>query len=69
MERLIAGYRMPKPVADGDNCTDYIFDMMLLCWHADPSCRPTFAYLKTAFDNYIVASERNYQESDVICLM
>jgi len=69
MERVIAGYRMQKPVASGDNCPDYVYDIMLQCWHADPSSRPTFASLLTMLDQFIAVSEGGYQESDVICLM
>ncbi|XP_038066674.1 angiopoietin-1 receptor-like [Patiria miniata] len=40
-ERLLDGYRMPKP----DNCADEIYNLMLKCWHEVPSKRPTFKVL------------------------
>ncbi|XP_038066675.1 tyrosine-protein kinase receptor Tie-2-like [Patiria miniata] len=40
-ERLLDGYRMPKP----DNCADEIYNLMLKCWQEVPSKRPTFKVL------------------------
>ncbi|XP_038066666.1 angiopoietin-1 receptor-like [Patiria miniata] len=40
-ERLLDGYRMPKP----DNCADAIYDVMLKCWQEQPSNRPSFTKL------------------------
>ncbi|XP_038066663.1 angiopoietin-1 receptor-like [Patiria miniata] len=40
-QRLLDGYRMPKP----DNCADEIYDVMLKCWQEQPSNRPSFRKL------------------------
>ncbi|XP_038068801.1 angiopoietin-1 receptor-like [Patiria miniata] len=41
VHRLLDGYRMPKP----ENCADEIYDVMLKCWHVQPSNRPSFSEL------------------------
>ncbi|XP_038066664.1 angiopoietin-1 receptor-like [Patiria miniata] len=40
-QRLLDGYRMPKP----ENCADEIYDVMLKCWQEQPSNRPSFRKL------------------------
>ncbi|XP_038066669.1 angiopoietin-1 receptor-like [Patiria miniata] len=40
-QRLLDGYRMPKP----ENCADEIYDVMLKCWQQQPSDRPSFRKL------------------------
>ncbi|XP_074650187.1 uncharacterized protein LOC141905260 [Tubulanus polymorphus] len=39
-------YRMEKPI----NCTDDIYQLLLMCWHPLPTCRPTFTDLRQKID-------------------
>ncbi|XP_038066683.1 angiopoietin-1 receptor-like [Patiria miniata] len=54
-ERLLDGYRMPKP----ENCTDEIYNLMLKCWHEVPSERPTFKVLYQALEKMNSKSYEN----------
>ncbi|XP_038066681.1 angiopoietin-1 receptor-like [Patiria miniata] len=54
-ERLLDGYRMPKP----DNCADEIYNLMLKCWHEVPSKRPTFKVLYQALEKMNSKSYEN----------
>ncbi|XP_038075767.1 tyrosine-protein kinase receptor Tie-1-like isoform X2 [Patiria miniata] len=45
-KRLQEGYRMPKP----ENCADEIYDLMMKCWQAHPSQRPSFAEITAALE-------------------
>ncbi|XP_038066676.1 angiopoietin-1 receptor-like [Patiria miniata] len=54
-ERLLDGYRMPKP----DNCADEIYNLMLKCWHEVPSERPTFKVLYQALEKMNSKSYEN----------
>jgi serine/threonine protein kinase len=38
---VMAGYRMPQP----EGCPDSVYTIMLQCWAADPTTRPTFTTL------------------------
>ena len=47
IERLEAGYRMPKPNTSPP-CPESIYEMMRKCWHEDDQQRPTFEYLSVS---------------------
>ena len=51
-------YRLPKP--SGVECPDSYYDMMLKCWDEVADNRPTFEYLYHFFEDYFVATERQY---------
>ncbi|XP_055934316.1 tyrosine-protein kinase SRK3-like isoform X2 [Argiope bruennichi] len=55
-------YRMPKP-SDPD-CTDPVYEIMLMCWKKDPKDRPTFEFLYHFFTDFPVTSEASYREAD-----
>ncbi|XP_031550328.1 uncharacterized protein LOC116287775 isoform X2 [Actinia tenebrosa] len=38
LEKLLYGYRMPKP----EHCSDEVYSIMEECWALDPSMRPSF---------------------------
>ncbi|XP_068197841.1 protein-tyrosine kinase 6b [Antennarius striatus] len=46
-ERVTKGYRMPAP----DNCPNFLYNIMLKCWSAQPEDRPDFKTLKSQLDN------------------
>ncbi|XP_065684315.1 uncharacterized protein LOC105844212 isoform X1 [Hydra vulgaris] len=46
---LKSGYRMDRP----DNCSEFIYDIMLHCWNEDPLMRPTFTELREHLDSII----------------
>ncbi|CAK6968039.1 tyrosine-protein kinase Lck [Scomber scombrus] len=58
IQNLERGYRMPKP----ENCPDGLFDVMGLCWNENSDNRPTFEYLRSVLDDFVTATERQYQE-------
>jgi hypothetical protein len=58
-------YRLPKP--NGVECPDSYYDMMLKCWDEVPDNRPTFEYLYNFFEDYSVATERQYQKAEDNC--
>ena len=61
------GYRMPKPQGrEGFECPDSLYEIMLMCWHRQPEKRPTFEYLHSTFEDYFVATEGSYRESEGI---
>ncbi len=45
VEKVLAGYRMPKP----EECVDEIYAMVMECWEHEPENRPTFAELVEFF--------------------
>ncbi|CAG2173419.1 unnamed protein product, partial [Oppiella nova] len=45
-------------------CPDSYYDMMLKCWDEVPENRPTFEYLYHFFEDYFVATERQYHKAD-----
>ncbi|KAH8265891.1 hypothetical protein KR038_009636, partial [Drosophila bunnanda] len=38
LNRLQQGERLPRP-----DCPDFMYDLMLMCWHVTPKSRPSFA--------------------------
>ena len=45
LERVEAGYRMPKPPTQPP-CPDSLYDLMLQCWNREEIQRPTFEYIQ-----------------------
>jgi hypothetical protein len=41
-----------------------MYEMMLKCWDKKPEERPTFEFLFGFFDDYFIATEPSYKESD-----
>jgi len=65
LDRVRSGYRMPCPTSSGVvACPPKFYDMMLKCWDRAPDVRPTFAYLRTFFDDYATESEGQYQQQN-----
>jgi serine/threonine protein kinase len=60
IDEISKGYRMPKPEGPSINCPDDLYAIMYHCWDAEPSKRPTFAYLKDVFDNWNVMGDTQY---------
>ena len=58
LERVETGYRHRKPY----NCPEDLYDWMTKCWNQIPADRPTFEHLHVTFDDFLVSSERSYQE-------
>lgn len=52
-QQVTSGYRMPAPT----KCPDFLYQIMLKCWSAEPDDRPDFRNLK-------VQLERNFFEVD-----
>lgn len=50
--RVQGGYRAPKP----SGCGNEIYDVMLQCWSATPSDRPTFAQAVSMLQDFHVAA-------------
>ncbi|XP_070547552.1 fibroblast growth factor receptor-like [Ptychodera flava] len=46
LSNLKEGYRLPKP----EKCSDDVYSIMEMCWHQDPSHRPTFDDLVQYFE-------------------
>ncbi len=66
LQEIERGYRMPQPVGRGAECPKSLYDIMLTCWEKVPEKRPTFEYLHTVFEDYFVATEGSYRESEGI---
>ncbi|CAG2165837.1 unnamed protein product [Oppiella nova] len=62
LDQVSRGYRLPKPIYV--ECPDSYYDMMLKCWDEVPENRPTFKYLYHFFEDYFVATERQYHKAD-----
>ncbi|XP_065664674.1 proto-oncogene tyrosine-protein kinase receptor Ret-like [Hydra vulgaris] len=57
---LKSGYRMERP----ENCSQYMYDIMLDCWNEDPLKRPTFTELRELFEN-IISQGNHYVSLDI----
>lgn len=57
IQNLEHNYRMPKP----ENCPDGLYNVMCMCWREIPEDRPTFEYLRSVLEDYLTATERQYQ--------
>jgi proto-oncogene tyrosine-protein kinase Ret len=49
LQLLKRGYRLPKP----SNCSQEMFEVMLKCWHPEPTGRPKFPELHKLFDYFL----------------
>lgn len=48
-QQVSGGYRMPAPA----KCPDFLYQIMLKCWSAEPGDRPDFRTLKTKLDRNV----------------
>lgn len=62
VEQVEYGYRMPKPL--NCDCPDPVYGTMRLCWEGEPEKRPTFEFLGGYFEDYFVATEPSYKDTD-----
>ncbi|XP_038066667.1 angiopoietin-1 receptor-like [Patiria miniata] len=62
-QRLLDGYRMPKP----ENCADEIYDVMLKCWQEQPSKRPSFRKLVEILEDMNRNQDANDYLSPTVC--
>jgi hypothetical protein len=44
-EKVLSGYKMPKP----EECPSEIYSLMVQCWEAKPTNRPSFTYIVEQF--------------------
>lgn len=58
--QLERGYRHPKPA----NCTPEMYDIMMACWKKEAEERPTFEYLNSVMDDFAVATQSGYHETN-----
>ena len=63
LQQIEAGYRMPRPTSTYCKCPEELYSQMLTCWHRIPEKRPTFEYLYTVFDDFLVSTEGGYREA------
>ncbi|CAH1776273.1 unnamed protein product [Owenia fusiformis] len=62
LEQIDRGYRAPRPKL----CPESMYETMLQCWEEDANKRPTFEYLNAFFEDYFIATEPSYKETDDI---
>lgn len=41
-----------------------MYEVMLKCWDKRPEERPTFEFLFNFFDDYFIATEPNYRDTE-----
>lgn len=58
---LCSGYRMEKT----SNCSDELYQIMLLCWAEEPKMRPSFTQLRHMLEE-LLSRDRNYLDLDNI---
>ncbi|XP_032236190.2 tyrosine-protein kinase SRK2 [Nematostella vectensis] len=58
LSQVERGYRMPKP----PNASDSFYAIMLECWKKNEADRPTFEYLQSVLEDYLVATEPSYRD-------
>ncbi|XP_045158786.2 tyrosine-protein kinase SRK2-like [Mercenaria mercenaria] len=64
LNRVNEGFRMQKPIGGPVLCPDPYYDIMLKCCNRAAGRRPSFAYLKDFFNNYMVNINRVYWAMD-----
>ncbi|XP_045158663.1 tyrosine-protein kinase SRK3-like isoform X2 [Mercenaria mercenaria] len=60
LDQVERGYRQPRPPI----CPQSMYEMMLKCWDKKAEERPTFEFLFGFFDDYFIAVEPSYKESE-----
>ncbi|MEE6474883.1 hypothetical protein FKM82_010524 [Ascaphus truei] len=59
---LLEGHRLKQPA----DCLDELYELMYLCWRADPGDRPTFTELKFHLENLLKSLPPVMDKEDVI---
>ncbi|XP_075719014.1 tyrosine-protein kinase Mer isoform X2 [Rhinoderma darwinii] len=59
---LLQGHRLKQPA----DCLDELFELMYLCWRADPADRPTFTELKYKLEKFLQELPPAMNKEDVI---
>ncbi|BHF62388.1 hypothetical protein SprV_0200537000 [Sparganum proliferum] len=59
LQQVSDGYRMPCP----NNCPSVIYAVMLRTWEEDPNKRPSFASLRSYFEDYFAAQAEEEEEA------
>lgn len=60
LQSIPRGFRHGKP----PQCPKELYKIMNDCWHKDPEMRPTFETLKFTMEDFAVATEGQYQDTD-----
>lgn len=66
LDQVERGYRMPRPVGGRLECPNELYDIMLQTWQRAPESRPTFEYMKSLFEDFSVAAEGQYRDTEGI---
>ncbi|KAM4041526.1 tyrosine-protein kinase Mer [Anomaloglossus baeobatrachus] len=59
---LLEGHRLKQPA----DCLDELYELMYLCWRADPADRPTFTELKYKLEKFLQELPPTTNQEDVI---
>ncbi|XP_044146272.1 tyrosine-protein kinase Mer isoform X2 [Bufo gargarizans] len=59
---LLEGHRLKQPA----DCLDELYELMYLCWRADPADRPTFTELKLQLEKFLQDLPPTVNKEDVI---
>ncbi|XP_069811441.1 tyrosine-protein kinase Mer [Dendropsophus ebraccatus] len=59
---LLQGHRLKQPA----DCLDELYELMYLCWRADPADRPTFTELKYKLEKFLQELPPAVNKEDVI---
>ncbi|XP_077139257.1 tyrosine-protein kinase Mer isoform X1 [Ranitomeya variabilis] len=59
---LLEGHRLKQPA----DCLDELYELMYLCWRADPADRPTFTELKFKLEKFLQELPPAMNKEDVI---
>ncbi|XP_071997319.1 tyrosine-protein kinase Mer isoform X2 [Engystomops pustulosus] len=59
---LLEGHRLKQPT----DCLDELYELMYLCWRADPADRPTFTELKHQLEKFLQELPPAMNKEDVI---
>lgn len=59
---LLEGHRLKQP----SDCLDELYELMYLCWRADPADRPTFTELKYQLEKFLEELPPAMNKEDVI---